>query len=395
MAASSLLEDPSSPADSPVLRGESAADFARRAREILEAINPTDGVQQMLADRVVKRNWGSLRSQRATDARAAETIDAILDEAGDRHRREVRRLAPLVDGDPETICQLRAFPAGVDHLREEWTILQDRLSLNRNLLGTQRLRCFSLAATRPDRVFLDDAVATRWLRAQIGVMLGQEGTLEDVASFMGTPPEGMFPDEVAIRVSHMAQSLLPREASFLLLKSYVSQAIDELTAHRDSLQKVADRRLQNAAVGALADSTPEGTRLANQIHGHERSCDAALRRLEVWQKGEHPGPKPGPKKAESPVTASRPAEQPPEPAPAPAVVAAVAQVTVAAEVPAADVARATLAMIPEAEPKTQDDSRLPAAEPRSEISTVEPTEPALLEPRSEISTVEPTDAGPA
>ena len=69
----------------------------------------------------------------------------------------------------------------------------------------------------------DDPIATKWLQAQIGVMLGQDGSLEDVASFLGgTPPSWMKQAEFDTRVQIMAQSVPTKEEAFGRLRSYVA-----------------------------------------------------------------------------------------------------------------------------------------------------------------------------
>ena len=139
MSDSTVCDDSSGSEGFMLLPGESVVEFVGRQKEILESINPIDGLQQMLADRVVRRTWDSLRGQRATLARASEAVHSILEGAADRDAREVDRLAALVNGDLDPIRQLRAFPAGVDHLLGQWAILLDRLAQNRNLLGTEMM----------------------------------------------------------------------------------------------------------------------------------------------------------------------------------------------------------------------------------------------------------------
>ena len=156
------------------------------------------------------------------------------------------------------------------YLRGQWTILHDGMAQDRNLLGTQRRRCFRLAGTDPLNVLRDDPVATKYLRAQIGVMLGPDADLEDVASFLGeTPPEGMDQDEFDIRVTQMRDSLKPRKESFLELRGYVAEALAELQAHELKIQEAAAQRLEQEAGGAAADSSPEGTP-AHELHHEQR-----------------------------------------------------------------------------------------------------------------------------
>ena len=214
--------------DKLLLPGESGELLAEKEQDILEAIDPRDGVERMLADRIVTCYWYRLRGQRAIEAQARRAIDAIVEGAGDRAAREVQRWAPLINGDAEPIRQLRSFPAGVAYLRKAWSVLARRLSGKRNLLGSQRVRCFTLSATRPTNALRDDPEAARWLRAQIGVMLGREATLAQIAEFLGGgPPEGMSEAEFTLRLRYLAESLLPKEESFQLLRRYVSRKIAE------------------------------------------------------------------------------------------------------------------------------------------------------------------------
>ena len=223
-----------------IVPGECPVLFRETKQKLLAAINPTDPVSEMLANRVVKRHWYSLRGERALNGQAAERIDAIVDGAGERAASAVRRLAPLIDSDSEAVHQLRLFPEGVAYLRQQYTILRDRLATGRNLLHTERLRCFTLAGKRPEQVLKGDRVATEILRAQIGIMHGQEGTLEEVAEFLGDPPDGMPADEFAIRAQELADSVEPTEASFRRLTSCVNKALTELKSLQAILEEAAE-----------------------------------------------------------------------------------------------------------------------------------------------------------
>ena len=224
-----------------LIPGESAAELDELRRELFETIDPQDAVEEMLAERVFLREWYRLRGERATTDRTATIIDEIVDGADDRDAQEVDRLAPLVEaGDRAALRELRAFPGGVAYLLREWTIIQSRLAQDRNLLGTQRLRCFRLLGTFPEMVLRDDPVATKWLRSQLGVMLAPEADLAQVAGFLGvTPPEGMEQAEFAIRVTQMRDSLKPKQESFLELRSYVAEVIAELQAHQLKIEQGA------------------------------------------------------------------------------------------------------------------------------------------------------------
>ena len=130
---------------------------------------------------------------------------------------------------------------------------------------------------------------------QIGVMLGPDAELADVASFLGEkPPEGMDQDEFDIRVTHMRDSLKPRKESFLELRGYVAEAIAELQAHELKIQEAAARRLEQEAGGAAVDSSPEGIRLMNYITNNEKGFDAALRRHRARAQTRSARPETGP-----------------------------------------------------------------------------------------------------
>ena len=178
--------------------------------------------------------------------------------------------------------ELRTFPGGIDYLLGEWAILQARLIRGKNLLGTQRQRCFALLQRHRFDVLRSDPVATRVLVAQIGVLCGPEAPFEDVASFLGggRPPQGMDQAEYTIRVKEIAGSLLPRPESFAELSAIVAEAVAELKTLRKVVQESADRDLAFDAVTAQMSSTPEGTRLANLVDKHEKGFMAALRRVQ-------------------------------------------------------------------------------------------------------------------
>jgi hypothetical protein len=103
-----------------LLPWESEEELQQRRQRIIEALQPRDDVERMLAERVVKRDWYAPRGQRAANSRAADVINELVVGADDREAREVERLAPLMEeGDRDAFRQLRSFPAGVAHLLEQ------------------------------------------------------------------------------------------------------------------------------------------------------------------------------------------------------------------------------------------------------------------------------------
>ncbi len=369
-----------------MIAGESQTELDTLKSRVFETIDPQNPVEEMLSNRVFEREWFRRRGVRATEDRTSKTIEAIVDGADDRDAREVDRLAPLVEaGDRQALRQLRSFPAGVAYLRAQWTILQSRLFQDRNLLGTQRLRCFRLAGTDPLQALRDEPVATKVLRLQIGVMLGPEADLADVASFLGgTPPEWMDQEEFDIRVNHLRDSLKPKKESFLELRGYVAEALAELQAHELKIEQAAARRLEQEVGGAAVDSSPEGIRIMNYITNNEKGFDMALRRIELGRRPDRPGPKRAPKKSEAvPAEVAPKAESSPEPA----TIAADVQEPVAAEVPEDAAAAPTMTQATEIE---QDDVPGPlTGETGAGVSTYEAIEePAPSETGADFSTHE-------
>jgi len=369
-----------------LIPGESKTELDMLKSRLFETIDPQDPVEEMLTTRVFEREWYRRRGIRATTDRTSNAIEAILDGVDAREAQEVDRLAPLVEtGDRDALRQLRSFPAGVAYLRTQWTILQSRLFEDRNLLGSQRLRCFRLAGTDPLHTLRDDPVATKVLRIQIGVMLGPDADPVDVASFLGEqPPEWMDQDEYDIRVTQMCDSLKPKKESFLELMDYVAEVIAELQAHELKIQEVAARRLEQEAGGAAVDSSPGGIRLMTYITNNEKGCDAALRRIELGRKPDRPGSKRAPKKSEAAPVAAAPK---PESSREPAAFATDVQGLFAAEVPAGDAATPRMTQATEIE---QDDVPGPlTGETSADFWTVEAVEePAQAEAGAGFSALE-------
>ena len=262
--------------------------------------------------RAAKHAWKIQRGERVEEANATKAIYALLEGIGEREAKEVDRLAPLIDKDGAAVRQLRTFLGGIDYLLQAWSIFDARLSLRRNLLFSQRQRCFRLLGTSWRSVLRSEPVATRLLRAQIGVLCGPKPTLEQVAGFVGSrPPEGMSQAEFHIRIKELAESLLPQAEALDELAKIVKEAMAELKTVRQEVQEQTERHLELDTISAQMESTPEGTRLANRIDKSERGLMAALRRVQLLQQ---PEPKRGRKTsgASAPTAAASPPAEPEE-----------------------------------------------------------------------------------
>ena len=254
-----------------------APNCLERRKELLDAIKPADAVQELMAERAIDHAWKIKRGERAQDARATKTINNIKAAVAEREAREVARLAPLIETDLDAVRQLRTFPAGIDYLLGEWSIIHARMKKGKNPLFSQRTRCFQLLGRTWHMVLRSDPVATRLITAQISVICGHEATLQEVGEFLGSrPPEGMPPDEFAFRVKELKADLLTQDDGFVEFAKIVAEAIADLKALRKVVQAKVDRDAELDAVSALAESTPDGTRLANQIDKREKGMMAAL-----------------------------------------------------------------------------------------------------------------------
>ncbi len=366
-----------------LLPGESKEEQDTLKSQVFAANAPKTPIEEIPATRAFEPEWFRRRGVQAAQDTSCKAVEAVLDQAEDREAREVDRLAPLLKaGDRDALRQLRSFPAGVAYLQNKWTILQSRMAQDRNLLQTQRLRCFQLTGTSPLDVLRNHPVATKFLRAQIGVMLGgPDASLTDVASFLGeTPPEGMDQDEFNVRVSWMRQSLKPRNESFLDLRRYVDEAIAELQAHAPQIQQAAARRLAHEAGGAAADSSPEGLRLMGYITSNEKGFDAALKCIEVGRRPHRPGPKRGPKSSgDAPAEAAPKADAEREPVEVSVAVAADVPEAVAAEVPACVAPTPTMTLATEIEQPFSTNEAIEQPAP-SDSATVVSTNEAIEEP---------------
>jgi hypothetical protein len=374
-----------------ILPGECQLDYDERKAKLMAALNPRDAVAELLAERIVETAWLIRRGEGVAHDRATKTILDTVEGAADREAKRVDLLAPKIDDDPDAIRQLRTFPAGVAFLWDEWTVLYEHLSMGLSLLDSQRRRCFSLIGKTRESVFRDDRQATILVRLQLGVMYGTEATPEEVAFFLGgVPPEWMSQTEFDIRVKRLSRSLLPKAEAQERFKAYVEEKINELAAHSEVVDDVADRKLaSDASIARVAGSADEQV-LWRYIQSNDRGCMAALRRLEIRQKPDGPGPKRGSKKPEAPAAtsdfaAARPeAELKPEPD-APGLVPA----AVADEVWSEDVA-AAIPTTEADEPNAEGDESSSTAEADADFFTVEPIlEAKSAEAGADLLTVEP------
>jgi hypothetical protein len=296
-----------------VLPNENAALYEERRQGALKSLAPRSDAERTLVLRFVRLEWRGERGERAEKARAALRIHDVIEGAEQREAAEAERLMKDLSKCPENLRLLLGRPAGLRALVREWKTLGDRLASGKTLLGTQRRRCLTFLGKRPLDVLRDDPIATRWMSALVGMVLGAGADPEDVAGQLpAVPPEGMHPTEFDIRVKEYAKALPPKKEARNLVLSYVTEELGRLGDQFDIIKPLADRNLALEAEEAQTDTTPEGARLGQQILASYRGSDAALRRLEALQNPPRRCPGRGPKKPEAPAAAApAPAQEPP------------------------------------------------------------------------------------
>ena len=210
--------------------------------------------------RAAKHAWKIQRGERVEEANATKAIYVLLEGIGEREAKEVDRLAPLIDTDHAAVRQLRTFLGGIDYLWQEWSILKARLSRGKHLLYSERQRCFRLLGTSWESVLRGEPVATRLLKAQIGVACGAEATLEEVRGFLGgRPPVGMPEAEFTMRVKELAASPCAQARSVSRSSAkIVGEAMDELKTVRQEVQEQTERHLELDSISARSSRRRRG-----------------------------------------------------------------------------------------------------------------------------------------
>ena len=377
-----------------LIPGESAEERQQLRDQIYQAVAPRDGVEELLAERIFDSAWHVRRGQRARNSKASKTVNALIEGGADREARRVDVLAAQLEERPEALRELRTFPLGVAYLWEQWSLIDEYLSQDTPLLASTRSLCFSLLGKKREQVLRGDPVATRWFLGLAGLMYGEKATLDNVLALLGTdPPEWMYEAEFVTRATRLRSAVPATAVARERITGYVAEVMEELGGQWDYVNEIADRDIGLDAVVAALDVTPAGMSLANAIDKAEKSCLAAIRRLQAGRTPVRPGPKRGPKKAESAAEALRNLVEPGQAEPA--GVAADAQATVAPEVPSGDPAPTSLTMTEAAEPLMEDDPGPAPSEPVDETCRIEPIlERAPSEPVDEPRESNPFWSGP-
>ena len=379
-----------------VIPGESGEERQQLRDQIYAAVAPQDGVEALLAERIFDNAWHVPRGQRARNAKATKVVNALIEGGADQEARRVEVLAAQLAERPEALRELRSFPLGVAYLWEQWSLIDEDLSRDLPLLGSTRALCFSLIGKTQEQVLRGDPAATRWFLGLAGMMYGREATLVNVLALLGTdPPEWMSEAEFVHPGQRLLCALPTKARAGELITGYVAEVMEELGRQWDYVNEVAERDIGLDAIVASLDTTPAGISLANAIDKADKSCLAAIRRLQAGRTPVRPSPKRGSKKAASAADALRDLVDPGQAEPA--VVAADAHATVAAEVPAGDPAPTSLTITEAAEPLKEDDPGPAPAEPVEEKCAIEPIlEAAPPAPVEEKCAIEPIlEAAPA
>ena len=142
-----------------LLPGECPIERQELVDDITAAAKPGDGVQRLLTERIIKTAWRVRRGERAQDARATKSVNALVEGAASEEARRADALGATLDENVDAYHELLTFPAGVAYILDQWSIILESLSQGLPLLASTRRRCFSLvgknartgAPKRPDR----------------------------------------------------------------------------------------------------------------------------------------------------------------------------------------------------------------------------------------------------
>jgi hypothetical protein len=142
-----------------------------------------------------------------------------------------------------------------------------------------------------EHVLRSDPAATRWFLAFAGMIYGEEATPDDVLALLGTePPEWLQEDEFVTRGQRLLSEVPTKAVARERITGYVAEAIQELEGQWDYGNEIADRDIGLDTIVACLDATPAGISLANAIDKSDRSCLAAIRRLQAGRTPNRPGP---------------------------------------------------------------------------------------------------------
>ena len=189
---------------------------------------------------------------------------------------------PELEERPEALRELRTFPLGVAYLWEQWSLIDEYVSQDTPLLASTRSLCFSLLGKKREQVLRSDPTATRWFLGLAGMMYGAEATLDDVLALLGAdPPEWMCEIEFVTRATRLRSAVPAPAVAKERITGYVAEVMEELGGQWDYVNEVADRDIGLDTVVASLDVTPAGMSLASAIDKAEKSCLAAIRRLQA------------------------------------------------------------------------------------------------------------------
>jgi len=378
-----------------LLPGECPIERQALVDDITAAAKPVDGLQRLLNERIIKTAWRVRRGERAQGARAKKSVNALVEGGASEAARRADALGATLDDNVHAYHELLTFPAGVTYLLDQWSIILESLSQSLPLLASTRRRCFSLVGKTCEQVLRSDRIATPWFLNLAGSMYGQEATVEDILALLGTePPEWLQEAEFVTRAQRLRSAVPAQAAAREALKGSVSAIMADLKGKLAYAKEVAERNLELDAAEAAADVTPKGNQLTNAIDKIDRSCLAAIRRLEARQRPQRPGPKGDPNQ---PATADEALDDLVEPDQAePDAVAADVQDAVAAEVHDDEPAPVAATTTEADEPEVVDEPDPPSpGEPGPEKCEVEPNSgPAPTETGPEKCEVE-ADSAPA
>jgi len=283
-------------AELPILPGEDEDELKRRLEVWPQILGAETEIERLEAVQAVHMGWRRARSLRSDDADAEKRMIAIKKAHVDQQAEEARLLGLELDSDVDpqgVVRKLHRTPAGCNLLLNEFKCLSDCINKYKILFWSRRERLFHCLGKRLRDLFTDDRVITDWVVALMGAVFGDgapEEKLQSISEVLeGLRPPWMDVVEYQIRLEHLVVAVPGREESKERVKSYVAAAISDLKVRLKRAQARARRALKLELESAWVDDTVAGARRLNYRLGHNRSYDAAFRRLEKLQKERRAG----------------------------------------------------------------------------------------------------------
>ena len=272
-----------------LLPGEDGNELHHRLETWPVLMKAHDEVEVFVAKQAVHLGWRSERSQRSEDASAERIWLDFQTAEQDRQCEETRLLGLELDSDvdPEGVVRkLSRTPVGCTLLIKEMTCFQNRIDKYDILFWSQVERFFHVLGRRLRDLFTDDPVITGWVTVLLGAVYGDDvDKVEQISDVLdGLRPAWLDDSEFAVRMGILAADVPGKVEATARVRAGIDKRILGLNELLKLAEANAQHRRQLDFESGWVDDTPAGARRSNYRLGHNRSFEAALRRMDTMKK---------------------------------------------------------------------------------------------------------------